>query len=76
MDSNFDLNTLLDQISDNLKIITDYNSNVANMSALDLIKVNDRINELKSDLDNDRNNLLSAVGIPESLFNGDSTKWD
>lgn len=76
MDSNFDLNTLLDQISDNLKIVTDYNSNVANMSALDLIKVNDRINELKSDLDNDRNNLLSAVGIPESLFNGDSTKWD
>jgi len=46
------------------------------MSSLDLLKVTDRINELRSDQDAQRGNILQAAGIPESLFTGDATKWD
>ena len=71
IESNFDINSLLDQINNNIKLVTDYNQNIANMSSLDLIKVNDRINELRNDQDNIRNGILQSCGIPESLFNGD-----
>lgn len=71
--SNFDLNALLDSINNNIKMFADYNNEATNMTALDLLKVTDRMQELRGDQDNIRGSILQACGIPESLFGGDAT---
>lgn len=74
--SNFSINDLLDALINNIRVLPDYGSALGDMNSVDLSKISNKIQEIRSDQDNSRENILTSIGIPRVLFSGDSTKWD
>jgi len=76
LSSNFGINDLLDSILNNIRVLPDYLSAINNMGDLDLTKISNKIDSIRSDQDNLKEKINLSMSIPRSLYAGDSTKWD
>lgn len=74
--SNFTIDTIIDNLMNNIRVLPDYNSGLGGMNTVDLSKVTDKIQSIRGDQDNSRENILSTLGIPLDLFAGRSTRWE
>ena len=54
----------------------DYSSSMSNMGTVDLNKINQKIQEIRMELENVRDSVLNAMGIPGDIFTGRATKWE
>lgn len=76
LSSNFSINSLIDSLMNNIRVIPDYHSTMGDMNNVDLSKVTNKINEIETNQENKKESVLTACSIPKSLYNGESTKWD
>lgn len=76
LSSNFSINSLLDSLMNNIRVIPDYQSSMGDMNNIDLSKITNKINDIEQSQENRRDGILTSVSIPKALFNGESTKWD
>lgn len=74
--ANFDINSIMNSISNNIKVIPDYHGGVGNMSDIDLSRISQKIIEAENMQDLKRENIFTYNGIPRALYNGDTTKWE
>lgn len=77
LSAQFDVTSLIENIlSQNVKVIPDYNATLQNKGLISTDKLGDRYLELLQSLDQSRQNVLSPLGLPSSIL--DSTignKW-
>lgn len=76
LSNNFSINGLLDSLMNNIRVLPDWHSSMGDMSNIDLSKITNKIQEIESTQDNKKENILTSISIPRSLYNGESTKWD
>lgn len=76
MSSQFGISDIIDSLLNNVRVLPDYNSSMTNMGTVELNKINQKIQEIRMELDNCRENVLSAMGIPLDMFSGRVTKWE
>lgn len=74
--SNFGINSLIDSLMNNIRVIPDYQSSMGDMNSIDLSKITNKINEIENNQENKKEGILTSNSIPRSLYNGESTKWD
>lgn len=74
--ANFTIEDLIDGLLNNIRVIPDYNSGMGDMGNVDLSKIANKIQEIRSDQDGILEKILTGLAIPRSLFSGDATKWD
>lgn len=74
--SNFSINSLIDSLMNNIRVIPDYHSAVGDMNNIDLSKITNKIQEIESSQDNKKEGIMNSASIPRALYNGESTKWD
>lgn len=74
--SNFSINSLLDSLLNNIRVIPDYHSSMGDMNNIDLSKITNKIQEIENTQENKKESILTSNSIPRALFNGESTKWD
>jgi len=79
MDSSMLLGDFLDpqeliyMLLNNIKVLPDFNLSAQDMGTLDLSKISDKIDKMRSELDQNRDDLLSSVGMPSDLYKGGTT---
>lgn len=73
----FDVTSLIENIlSQNVKVIPDYNATIQNKGLITTDKLGDKLMELMQTLDQSRQNVLSTLGIPASILDSQSgNKW-
>jgi len=76
MSSNFTISDLIDSLLNNIRVIPDYQSGMGDMNNIDLSKITNKIQEIRSDQDGLKESILNGLAIPRALYSGDSTKWD
>lgn len=76
LSANFDINSIMNSISNNIKVIPDYHGGVGNMSDIDLSRISQKIIEAENMQDMKREAIFTYNGIPRALYNGDTTKWE
>lgn len=74
--SNFSINSLIDSLMNNIRVIPDYHQSMGDMNTIDLSKFTNKVQEIEDRQDSKKESILTAISIPRSLFNGESTKWD
>ena len=72
----FGITDIIDALMNNVKIIPDYSSSAANMGTVELNKINQKIQEIRMELDNCRDNVLETMGLSSDLYNNRLSKWD
>lgn len=76
LSSNFSINSLIDSLMNNIRVIPDYHSSMGDMNNIDLSKITNKISDIENSQENKKESILTSNSIPRSLFNGESTKWD
>jgi hypothetical protein len=76
LSSNFSINSLIDSLMNNIRVIPDYQSTMGDMNNVDLSKITNKIQDIEQNQENKKEAILTANSIPRSLYNGESTKWD
>jgi len=76
LSSNFSINSLMDSLLHNIRVLPDYASSMGDMNNVDLSKVTNKIQDIEQSQDQKLDNILTALSIPKSLRDGQSTKWD
>lgn len=73
----FDATSLIENIlSQNIKVIPDFNATLQNRGLINTDKLSDKILELLQGLDQSKQSVLGALGIPGSILDGSiGTKW-
>ena len=74
--SNFSIMDLMDSILNNIRVLPDYQSTMGDMNSIDLSKITQKIQDIRSDQDNSKENIYTSLGIPRALTAGDTTKWE
>jgi hypothetical protein len=74
--ANFSINSLIDAIMHNIRVIPDYGDSMGSMNNVDLSKITNKIQEIESSQDNKLDNILTSLSIPKALRDGSATKWD
>lgn len=74
--SNFSINSLIDSLMNNIRVIPDYHQSMGDMNSIDLSKITNKIQDIEQTQEQKRESILTAASIPRSLYNGESTKWD
>lgn len=74
--ANFSIMDLMDSVLNNIRVLPDYHGAMGDMNSIDLSKISNKIQEIKADQDNLKESIYSNLGIPRSLFSGDTTKWE
>lgn len=72
----FGITDIIDALLNNVKIIPDYSSSAANMGTVDINKINQKIQEIRMELDNCRDNVMSSMGLSSDIYNNRLSKWD
>lgn len=72
----FSIMDLMDSILNNIRVLPDYQSTMGDMNSIDLSKISQKIQDIKSDQENSKDAIYSSLGIPRSLTSGDTTKWE
>jgi hypothetical protein len=49
---------------------------MGNLNTVDLSKISDKINDIRNYQDTTKDDILTSLGIPRSLFSGEVTKWE
>lgn len=70
------LGTLIDQLDNNVRVISDSNSGVRNSEPIDLTRIYDKAEKIRQEMDASRESILTSVGIPYDLFVGRSTRFE
>jgi hypothetical protein len=76
LSANFSINDLIDSIINNIRVLPDYSSSMGNLNTVDLSKISDKINDIRNYQDTTKDDILTSLGIPRSLFSGEVTKWE
>lgn len=76
LSSNFSINSLIDSLMNNIRVLPDYSSSMGNMNSIDMSKVTNKINEIEQTQDMKKESILTSCSIPKALYDGQSTKWD
>ena len=72
-----DISQLYDQLMSKVRIIPDFQGVMqSQLSEFDPSKLDDKLSKIIESLPDQRSNLLSAIGIPEDLYDGKVTRWD
>ena len=73
----FDATSLIENIlSQNIRVIPDFNATLQNKGLINTDKLSDKILELMQSLDQTKQGVLGALGIPGSILDGTiGTKW-
>lgn len=73
----FDATSLIENIlSQNIKVIPDYNATLQNKGLINTDKLSEKLLELLQSLDQSKQAVLGALGIPGSILDGSiGTKW-
>lgn len=72
----FGITDIIDALMNNVKIIPDYSSSAANMGTVELNKINQKIQEIRMELDNCRDNVMSSMGLSSDIYNNRLSKWE
>lgn len=77
LSSQFDVTSLIENIlSQNIKVIPDYNATLQNKGLINTDKLSDKLMEIMQTLDQSRQQVLSTVGVPSSIMDGTlGNKW-
>lgn len=76
LSAQFSITDLIESILNNVRVLPDYSSSLTNMNTVEINKVTNKIQEIRMELDNVRETVLNAMGIPLDLFSGRVTKWE
>jgi hypothetical protein len=76
MTTNFSIADLMDSLINNIRVLPDYANGMGNMNTVDLSKISEKIEQIRNEQDNLRENVLNSVGIPLDLFAGRSTRFE
>lgn len=73
----FDATSLIENIlSQNIKVIPDFNATLQNRGLINTDKLSEKLLELLQSLDQSKQSVLGALGIPGSILDGSiGTKW-
>lgn len=74
--SQFGINDIIDSLLNNVRVLPDYNSSMTNMGTVELNKINQKIQEMRMELDSCKDSVLTSVGIPLELAQGRASKWE
>lgn len=74
--SQFSLADIIDALLNNIRVLPDYNSSLTNMGTVELNKINQKIQEMRMELDNCKDSVLNTMGISLDLAQGRMSKWD
>lgn len=72
----YSIDDIIQIINDNVKVLPDFNSSVENMGSMDLSKLKDKIDSLKGEQDQKREDLLNTAAMPLDLFLGRASKFE
>lgn len=77
LSSQFDVTSLIENIlSQNIKVIPDYNATLQNKGLINTDKLSDKLMEIMQTLDQSRQQVLSTIGVPSSIMDGTlGNKW-
>ena len=77
LSAQFDATSLIENIlSQNIRVIPDFNATLQNKGLINTDKLSDKLMELMQTLDQTKQNVLGALGIPGSILDGTiGTKW-
>jgi hypothetical protein len=77
LSSQFDVTSLIENIlSQNIKVIPDYNATLQNKGLINTDKLSDKLMEIMQTLDQTRQQVLSTIGVPASILDGQiGNKW-
>ena len=77
--SQFSATSFIEQcLTQNVKFFPDFNGTVSNKGLITLDKLSDKLLEILQVIDNTRNSILGAIGLPSTLGDGSGasgTKW-
>lgn len=76
LSAQFSITDLIESLLNNIRVLPDYSDSLTNMNTVDISKVTNKIQEIRMELDNVRETVLNAMGIPLDLFSGRVTKWE
>lgn len=74
--SQFSIADIIDALLNNIRVLPDYNSSLTNMGTVELNKINQKIQEMRMELDNCKDSVLNVMGISLDLAQGRMSKWD
>jgi hypothetical protein len=72
----FSVQELIQLLVDNIKVLPDYNDSMTNLSPLDLSKLTDKIDKMRSEQDATKEDLLNSTAVPLDLFTGRASSWE
>lgn len=77
LSAQFDATSLIENIlSQNIRVIPDFNATLQNKGLINTDKLSDKLLELMQSLEQTKQNVLGALGIPGSILDGTiGTKW-
>lgn len=76
MSSQFGITDIIDSLLNNVRVLPDYNSSLTNMGTVELNKINQKIQEMRMELDNCKDSVLSVMGISLDVAQGRISKWE
>jgi len=76
MAQGFSVSELIETISNNIRVLPDYDDSLSNIAPIDLSKLTDKIMTIRSELDNQKEDILTNIGIPFGFFKGETTKYE
>ena len=73
----FDVTSLIENmLSQNIKVIPDYNATLQNRGLINTDKLGDKLMEIMQTLDQTRQQVLSTIGVPSTIMDGTiGNKW-
>lgn len=76
MSAQFGISDIIESLLNNVRVLPDYNSSLTNMGTVELNKINQKIQEMRMELDNCKDGVLSSMGVPLDLAQGRVSKWE
>lgn len=74
--SQFSITDIIDSLLNNVRVFPDYNSSMTNMGTVELNKISQKIQEMRMELDNCKDSILSVMGITSDVSQGRMNKWE
>lgn len=70
------LDILIQRVLSSVRVLPDPGGTLAQMQALNLDEIKDKVNRLKEGLNDLREGILDAVGIPRDLYDGSTNSYE
>lgn len=76
MTAQFSITDIIDALLNNVRVLPDYNSSMTNMGTVELNKINQKLQEMRMELENCKDSVLSVMGISLDMAQGRISKWE